>query len=161
MVVQPTQRHYDAFNYFFNLTQKGYGTTEALKLTAEHVGIGIRRMWIWYDDLDWKNKRLKRLEDIQKEYEKRENRELAKNQKRYLDILHKLLYNYVEDGLPAGIESVRDLETVIKTSLLLQNAPTEVTSTESKSEVKVESDSLDGLFDKDLMRKILDEEDMS
>ena len=158
MVVQPTKRHYDAFNYWFNLTQKGYSTSEAIEMTAEWVGIGTRRMWIWYKDLEWKQKSQKRMEDIQKELEKKENKSLAKNKKKYLDICHKLLYDYVESGLPANVESVKDLETLIKTCLILQDAPSTVVKQDSKSEVQVDMDNSQ-LFDKKLMEKILKEEE--
>lgn len=156
MVVQPQRKHYDAFNYWFNLTQKGYSTTEAIELTADWVGIGVRRMWIWYKDLDWKGKSQQRMRDIQKEYEKKENRTLAKNKKKYLDICHKLLYDYVENGLPTEVESVKDLETLIKTCLILQDAPSKVVKQDQDVNVEVADNS--NLFDKDLMAKIIEQE---
>lgn len=155
MVVQPQKKHYDAFNYWFNLTQKGYSTTEAIEMTAEWIGIGKRRMWVWYKDLEWKQKAEKRMVEIQKELEKKENKTLANNKKKYLDICHKLLYNYVEQGLVANIESVKDLETIIKTCLVLQDAPSTVVKNDT--EVQMELDN-NNLFDKKLMEKILKEE---
>lgn len=155
MVVQPQKKHYDAFNYWFNLTQKGYSTSEAIEMTAEWIGIGTRRMWVWYKDLEWKQKSQKRMADIQKELEKKENKTLAKNKKKYLDICHKLLYNYVEKGLIADIESVKDLETIIKTCLVLQDAPSTVVKQDAKVDMEVDKSQL---FDKNLMEKILKEE---
>lgn len=153
------KKHYDAFNYWFSCTQEGDTTTDALERTAEEFGVCSRTARKWYDDMGWKQMGQKRMKQIQKELEKKENRTFAQNQKKYLDILHRLLYEYVEDGLPAKIESVKDLEIVIKNSLLLQDAPTENVKqkTEHTGEVEVKAP----LFDKSKMEAILEKEEQS
>lgn len=88
--------------------------------------------------------------------EKKDNQTLAENRANYLKILHKLLDDYIKDGFPAQIESVKDLETVIKNCLVLQNAPSEVVKNDNTN-INVNADSL---FDEDLMRKIAEQEEM-
>ena len=150
------QKHYDAFNFWFSCTQEGDTTTQALERTAEEYGVTSRTTRKWYDDMGWKKMAQKRMKQIQREVERRENRTFAQNQKKYQDILHRLLYEYVEDGLPAKIETVKDLEIVIKNSLLLQDAPTENVKQETKHSGEVEVST--PLFDKNRMEDILKQE---
>ena len=153
------QKHYDAFNYWFTCTQEGDTTTRALERTAEEYDCTSRTVRKWYDDMGWKEMAQKRMKQIQREVERKQNRTFAQNQKKYLDILHRLLYEYVEDGLPAKIETVKDLEIVIKNSLLLQDAPTENVKqkTEHTGEIEVKAP----LFDKSRMEEILLKEEKS
>lgn len=159
MSMRIEQKHYNAFNFWFSCTQEGDTTTQALDRTAEEFGVHPRTARKWYDEMGWKKMGQKRMRQIQRELEKRDNRTFAQNQKKYLDILHRLLYDYVEDGLPAKIETVKDLEIVIKNSLLLQNQPTENVKqdTTHSGEISVESEPL---FNRDLMEKILEQENM-
>lgn len=154
-----TKKHYDAFNYWFGCTQEGLNTTESVEATAEHFDMSPHTVWKWYYGMDWKSDAQRRMREIQKELERRDNRTFAQNQKKYLDILHRLLYEYVEDGLPAKIESVKDLEIVIKNSLLLQDHPTENIKSENDTihggSVGVEAQ---GLFDRDKMKQIISQE---
>ena len=151
------KKHYDAFNFWFGCTQEGDGVTEALNRTAVEFDVSERTIRRWYSDMDWSGLSDRRLRDIQREVERRDNRTFAQNQKKYLDIFHRLLYDYVEDGLPAKIESIKDLEIVVKNSLLLQNQPTENVQqkTEHSGEVRVESEPL---FNRELMEEILEQE---
>ena len=150
------KRHYDAFNYWFSLTQEGYKIGQAIELTAEEFGVVDRTVRKWYDEMGWKEMGEKRMLEIQRMVEKKENRTFAQNQKKYLDILHRLLYEYVEDGLPAKIESIRDLEVVIKNSLLLQDRPTE--NIQQKTEHTGEVEIKQPLFDKNKMEAIIERE---
>lgn len=147
-------RHREAYFYWFNLTEKGYSTTDAIKLTAEHSGVVERAMWKWYKNFKWKERAEIRREKIMKEVEKQENRTLAENRISYLKILHKLLDDYIQDGLPAQIETVKDLEIVIKNCLVLQDAPTEVVKNKNTN-INVDAEDL---FDEELMRQIVEEE---
>lgn len=113
-------------------------------------------MWKWHDWFDWKSRADERRQEIQREMEKKDNQTLAENRANYLKILHKLLDDYIKDGFPAQIESVKDLETVIKNCLVLQNAPSEVVKNDNTN-INVNADSL---FDEDLMRKIAEQEEM-
>lgn len=150
------KKHYDAFNFWFACTQDGDNIRESLEKTADEFGVSFSAVRKWYDAMDWQGESQRRLREIQKEVERRENRTIAQNQKKYLDILHRLLYDYVEEGLPAKIESVKDLEIVIKNSLLLQDAPTENVKqrTEHSGEVEVRAP----LFDRSKMEAILEQE---
>ena len=157
MDIEP--KHYDAFNYYFSRKQEGDSNAEAMRQTAKEFNVSFRTIENWYYNMNWKQKSAQRTEQIQKEVERMENNTFAKNKKKYLDIYHRILYEFVEDGLPAKIESIRDLETVIKNSLLLQDAPTEVTKTETEHSGKVEVAT--PLFDRAKMEKILEQEKQS
>lgn len=149
------RKHIDAFNYWFSLTEKGYSVTQAIEVTAEHCRVNVRTAWKWHDWFDWKNRADERRKEIQREMEKRDNQTLAENRANYLKILHKLLDDYIKDGFPAQIESVRDLETVIKNCLVLQNAPSDVIKNDNTN-INIDAESL---FDEDLMRKIAEQEE--
>ena len=152
--MQEQRKHMDAFNYWFALTEKGHSTTQAIEVTAEHCGVNVRTVWKWHDWYDWKNRANERRKEIQKELEKKDNQTLAENKANYLKILHKLLDDYIKNGFPAQIESVRDLETVIKNCLVLQNAPSDVIKNDNTN-INVDAESL---FDEDLMRRIVEQE---
>lgn len=154
--MQEQRKHIDAFNYWFALTEKGHSITQAIEVTAEHCGVNIRTVWKWHDWFEWKERANERRIEIQKELEKKDNQTLAENKANYLKILHKLLDDYIKNGFPAQIESVRDLETVIKNCLVLQNSPTEVIKNNTTN-INVDADSL---FDEELMRKIVEQEAM-
>ena len=155
-IIKNEQRtHLDAFNYWFSLTEKGYTTTQAVEVTAEHCSVNLRTIWKWHDAFNWKVRAEQRRKEIQKELEKKDNQTLADNKANYLKILHKILDDYIKDGFPVGIESVKDLETVLKTCLVLQNAPSEVVKNDNTN-VNIDAESL---FDEDLMRQISEQEE--
>lgn len=147
-------KHIDAFHYFFALTEKGHTITDSIKITSEHVGVLPRTVWKWYTEFDWNTKSDVKRAKIIKEMEEKENQTLAQNRANYLNILHKELDDFIKADFPAKIESIKDLEIVIKNCLLLQEAPTEVTKT---SNVDVKIDASD-FFDEELMDKIIEEE---
>ena len=152
------QKHYDAFNLWFSYTQEGDSIGEAIHKVALEYGMtdaGVRR---WYDKMDWKTLSKKRLAHIQKELERQQNRDYARNKRKYLDIFHRLLYEYVEDGLPAKIESINDLEKVVKNSLLLQDQPTEKVANETRVSGELEVEHTEPLFNKERMKQILEKE---
>ncbi len=149
-------RHREAYLYWFNLTEKGNTTTDAIKITAEHCGVVERAVWNWYRNFKWQERAEKRRDEIMKEVEKKENRTLAENRVSYLKILHKLLDDYIQDGLPAQIETIKDLDLVIKNCLVLQDSPTEVVKNKN-TQTNINIDAED-LFDEDLMRQIVEEE---
>lgn len=154
--IKEEPRHRDAYLYWFNLTENGFTTTEAIKETATYSGVVERAVWNWYKKFKWDERAQKRREKIMEEVEKKENRTLAENRLSYLKILHKLLDDYIQDGLPAQIESVKDLEIVIKNCLVLQDSPTEVVKNKT-TQTNINIDAED-LFDEDLMRQIIEEE---
>ena len=150
-------KHIDAFLYFFALTEKGHSATDAVDCTAEHAGVKPRTVWRWYKEFNWEDKadakRLKILEEV----EKQESKTLAENRANYLRILHKVLDDYIKKGFPAEIETIKDLEKVIKTCLVLQNAPSDVIKNDTVN-VNVNAKSL---FDEKLMKQIVEEEEES
>lgn len=148
-------KHIDAFHYFFSLIEKGYTLTESVKLTSKHMEVTERTVWNWYSQLDWEKKTDEKKAKIIEKMEEQENEEIAKNRLNYLKILHKILDNFINDDFPVQIGSIRDLETVIKNCLVLQDSPTDYTKTVNTN-MDVEAGQL---FDKELMEKIAEEED--
>lgn len=148
-------KHIDAFLYFFALTEKGNSVTDSINATAEHAGVIPRTMWKWYKAFDWEAKADKKRMRIIEEVEKKEQQTLVENRANYLKILHKELDDFIQADFPAKIESIKDLEIVIKNCLVLQNAPTEVTKNDNVN-IHVQAESL---FDEDLMKKIVAEEE--
>lgn len=147
-------KHLDAFRYFFTLTEKGHEVTDAIPLTAEHCGVKPRTVWRWYKEFNWEIRSVEKRAKIQEEVERKENQTLAQNKINYLNILHKLLDDMIKAGFPVKIESVKDLELVFKTALLLQNAPTEVTKNDTVN-VHVNASEF---FDEELIDEIIAEE---
>lgn len=149
------RKHMDAFSYWFALTEKGHSVSEAAQATAEHCGVNERTIWAWHEEFDWKQRAIEKRAEINKYIEEQENQTLAENRSNYLKILHKLLDNYIKDGFPVQIETVKDLETVIKNCLVLQDAPTEVVKNNT-TQINVDAESL---FDEDLMMRITKQEE--
>ena len=148
------KKHLDAFSYFFNLLEKGYTLTDSIGLTGEHCNVTERAVWNWYSEFEWENKtNIKRAKILEK-MEEEENKTLAQNRLNYLKIMHKLLDNFIQDDFPVDISNVRDLETVIRNCLVLQEAPTEYTKN-MNTNIDIEANNL---FDEEKMRKILEEE---
>ena len=145
----------DAFSYWFALTEKGHTNSKAIELTAEHCNVNVRTVWTWYDEFDWDERAIDKRRDINKKMEQQENYTLAENKANYLKILHKLLDDYIKDGFPVQIETVKDLETVIKNCLVLQDSPTDVIKNNTTN-INVDAESL---IDENLMRKIIEQEE--
>ena len=72
-----------------------------------------------------------------------------------MKILHKILDQFIKDGFPVKIESMKDLDIIIKNCLVLQDAPSEVIKQDTVN-VNIGADSL---FDDELMKKIIKEEE--
>lgn len=146
-------KHTEAFQYFFTLLEKGHTPTDSVKTTAEHCGVIPRTVWKWYKEFDWDGRAEIKRKKIVEEMEKQEIKTLAQNRANYLNILHKLLDDMIKNNFPVKIDSVKDLDLVVKNCLLLQNAPTEVTKNNNVNlNMGVEE------FDDELIDKILAEE---
>ena len=72
-----------------------------------------------------------------------------------MKILHKILDQFIKDGFPVKIESMKDLDIIIKNCLVLQDAPSEVIKQDTVN-VNIGAESL---FDDELMKKIIKEEE--
>ena len=148
-------KHIDAFQFWFGLTEKGYSTTDSVKTTATHCGVIPRTVWKWYKEFGWEERADKKRLQILAEVEKQENRTLVENRLNYLKILHKILDQFIKDGFPVKIESMKDLDIIIKNCLVLQDAPSEVIKQDTVN-VNIGAESL---FDDELMKKIIKEEE--
>jgi len=148
-------KHIDAFQFWFGLTEKGYSTTDSVRTTAQHSGVLPRTIWKWYKEFGWEERADKKRLQILAEVEKKENRTLVENRLNYLKILHKVLDNFIKDGMQLDIKTARDLDTIIKACLVVQDAPSEVIKQDTVN-LHIGADSL---FDESLMKKIIEEEE--
>lgn len=152
------QIHLDAFETYFGYKQENLTTNKSINLIAEKYGYSQRTIWKWYKEFNWKTKEQKRRNEISEIIAKKHNQEIAKNKSNYLKVAHKLLDNFINEDFPTEIESVRDLETIVKLCLLLQEEATEISKGE---QVQVDiTEQVNKLFDEDKMKMILEQENM-
>lgn len=158
MVSEEKQIHLDAFETFLEFRLNNQTINKSINLVAEKYDYSVRTVWIWYKDFDWKSREKQRRAEIHEITVKKHNQEIAKNKNNYLKVAHKLLDNFINDDFPTEIASVRDLETVVKLCLLLQEEATEISKGE---QVQVDlTEQVNKLFDEDKMRTILEQENM-
>ena len=147
-------KHIEAFEYFFNLIEKGYTLSQSIDMTAEHKKVTSRTVWKWYKELKWDERVTKKKQDIAKLMDEKSTQEYADNRIKYLQVLHKILDKFIKEDFPVEIESAKDLEIIIRNCLVLQDKPTEVIKTTNTNH-NIE---VNDLFDEDLMKEILDQE---
>ena len=129
--MKETQTHLDAFEHYYLKLNEGLSVNDSIVSVAENFNVTERTVWGWKKKLNWDDKRTVRDAEIQKGVEDKTNTTIIDNKVKYLGIVHFSLNKYVEDvnkGLrePIPIENSKDLERLIKTSLLIQNQPTEI-----------------------------------
>lgn len=147
-------KHIEAFEYYFNLIEKGHTLSNSIRATSEHYNVSERTVWNWYNKLGWEKKEINKKAEIAQKVAEQTNREYSENRVRYLQVLHKILDNFINEGFPVKIESAKDLEIIIRNCLVLQDKPTEFIKTKNINEnIKMEE-----LFDEDLISQIIDEE---
>ena len=152
------QIHYDAFESYLEYRLNNQSVSKSISLVAEKYEYANRTVWKWYQWFDWKTREAVRRQEIQELTVRKHNQEIARNKSNYLKVAHKLLDNFINDGFPTEIGNVRDLETVVKLCLLLQEEATEISKGE---QVQVDlTDQVNKLFDEDKMRSILVQENM-
>lgn len=152
------QLHLDAFEAFLDYRLNNQTKSKSIRLVAEKFDYTSRQVWKWYKWFDWEERERKRRAEINEITIKKHNQEIARNKSNYLKVAHKLLDNFIQEDFPTEIGNVRDLETVIKLCLLLQEEATEISKGE---QVNVDlTEQVNRLFDEDKMKKILVEERM-
>ncbi len=152
------QIHLDAFESFLEFRLNNQTINKSINLVADKYEKADRTVWKWYKWFDWKQREKQRRAEIHEITVRKHNQEIAKNKNNYLKVAHKLLVNFINDGFPTEILSVRDLETTIKLCLLLQEEATEISKGE---QVNVDlTEQVNNLFDKDKMKLILAQENM-
>ena len=120
-----------AFETYLELKSNNYTTHKSINMVAEEYDYTPRQVWKWYKWFDWKHREQERNKEIQRIIENKHNQIIAKNKSNYLTITHTLLEDYINEGIPAKISTIKDLETVVKLSLLLQGEPTSITKEEN------------------------------
>lgn len=152
------QHQLDAFETFLEYRLNNQTINKSINLVAEKYDYSDRTIWKWYKWFDWKSREQVRRAEINEITIKKHNQEIAKNKSNYLKVAHKLLDNFIKEDFPTEIGNVRDLETVIKLCLLLQEEATEISKGE---QVQVDlTDQVNKLFDEDKMKAILEQENM-
>ena len=152
------QHQLDAFETYLEYRLNNQTIHKSINLTAEKHEVTARQVWKWYKWFDWKRRENKRRAEIHEITVKKHNQEIAKNKNNYLKVAHKVLDNFIQDDFPTEIANVRDLETIVKLCLLLQEEATEISKGE---QVQVDlTDQVNKLFDEDKMKEILEQENM-
>lgn len=158
MAHEEKQIHFDAFETYLDFRMNNQPVSKSIGLVADKYEYSNRMVWKWYQWFDWRSREKERRAEIQEITVRKHNQEIAKNKNNYLKVAHKLLDNFIKDDFPTEIVSVRDLETVVKLCLLLQEEATEISKGET---VNVDlTDQVNKLFDEDKMRLILEQENM-
>lgn len=147
-------KHRDAFYRYFTYIEAGETHTQAIIKAAEESGITDRTMFRWYKKFNWEEKTLKKQAQIAREMEIKSNKDFAENRLKYLNINHKLLDTFVKNDFPVEIESIKDLDIVIKNCLVLQEQPTDIQKT---SNVNINTN-MNKYFDDELLDEILEED---
>lgn len=129
--MKETQKHKDAFEHFYLKLNEKNSVNDSIISVAENFGVTERTVWGWKTKLKWDDKVAVRDSEIQKGLEDKTNTTIVDNKAKYLGIVHFSLNKYVEEVNsgkrdPIPIENSRDLERLIKTGLLIQNQPTEI-----------------------------------
>lgn len=152
--IRELPKHQNAFEIYFAYLEEGLLHTQAIKKTAEDIGVTPRTVFRWSKKFNWEEKRIRKQAAIAREIEIQTTKNFAENRIKYLNILHKLLDNFVKKDLPVDVESMKDLDLVIKNCLILQEQPTEVVKTQNVNmDMKMNE-----LFDDELLNEILDED---
>lgn len=123
--------HKEAFEHFYLKLNEGMSVSDSILSVAEKFKVTERTVYRWHKELNWDDKIAVRDIDIQDALEDKTNTTIVDNKAKYLGIVHFSLNKYVEevnngDRDPIPIENSRDLERLIKTGLLIQNQPTDI-----------------------------------
>lgn len=134
-------RHKDAFEHYYLKLNEGMTIAESVISVANTFNVNDRTVRRWREYFDWENKMAIRDVSIQNSLEERINATIVDNKAKYLGIIHFSLNKYIDevnnkDREPVYIENSKDLVRLIKTSLLIQNQPTNIS--EQKGSMKHE-----------------------
>jgi len=143
------QIHRDAWNLYFQLRQQGKSKSEAVARVASECGRSESTIWEWKKKFNWDERESVRAAEVNRKTEERLNEQLADFKAQYLKLLNDLIFEVLEkrqsgSGEALGVNSIPDLERVIKLALLIQGESTE----------RVEEDIRYDEYDKELLREI-------
>jgi transposase-like protein len=124
-------KHKNAFEHYYLKLNEGMTAGESVLSVANTFGVNRRTVRRWRKNFDWENKTAIRDINIQDSLEEKINTTIVDNKAKYLGIIHFSLNKYVEEvnnktREPIPIENSRDLVRLIRTSLLIQNQPTDI-----------------------------------
>ena len=134
-------RHKDAFEHYYLKLNEGMTVAESVLSVANTFSVNKRTVRRWRTKFDWENKMAIRDVSVQNSLEERINATIVDNKAKYLGIIHFSLNKYIDEvnnktREPIPIEHSQDLVRLIKTSLLIQNQPTDIS--EQKGSMKHE-----------------------
>jgi hypothetical protein len=135
------RKHKEAFEHFYLKLNEGMSVTDSILSVANTFGVVRSTVWRWRKMFDWENKTAIRDINIQNSLEEKINTTIVDNKAKYLGIVHFSLNKYVEEvnnktREPIPIGTSQDLVRLIRTSLLIQNQPTDIS--EQKGSMKHE-----------------------
>ena len=114
----------EAFELYYSLGTKG-----SLQLVADKLGKNIRTVQGWSSKYNWADRVAQRALEVAKqaglEELHRETLAIRAEYRKAMDALLEQAYKDIQEG-KLQIESIEDLELVIKLDLLLMGEPTEI-----------------------------------
>jgi hypothetical protein len=118
--VKEEQKHIDAFEEYFILRQNDPSMSQrgTLMTLSGIIGVSYRTLQRWVKEFDWNGRESIRQHDIQNKVAEKTNTALADNKAWYLKINHDMIRKFEESN--PHIETVKDYDTIIKTSLTIQ-----------------------------------------
>jgi hypothetical protein len=125
------RKHKEAFEHYYLKLNEGTTVSESVLSVANTFGVAKVTAWKWRKKFDWENKTAIRDINIQNSLEEKINTTIVDNKAKYLGIIHFSLNKYVEEvnneiREPIPIKTSQDLVRLIRTSLLIQNQPTDI-----------------------------------
>ena len=84
-----SKEYFDAFNYWFDLLEKGVKTSKAVELTAKEFNKSPRMIWYIHRSYNWKGRAEEKQKKIREESDRETNKMYAESKRKY-DLLLKL-----------------------------------------------------------------------
>lgn len=122
--MKETLKHREAFEFYY-----GLGETRSYQKVADHYGISKTSVYKWAQEFNWNDRVTQRDIEISKKLEKKTNTTVINEKARYRTIIRTAISDFAKrlNDKEIVVDSVLDLERLIKLDLLLMGEETERT----------------------------------
>lgn len=125
-----------AFEYYYSL-----GDQRSIRKVAEYIGRAERTVQNWSDSFGWRERVAQRDREIAEEIARKNIKDIAESKQNYRKIIKMAVSRFVqsltetdEDGKPKlKIDSIADLERMIKLDLVLMGEVTEISKVQNEN----------------------------
>ena len=135
--VEELQKHVDAFEQYFQLTQNGRSPNAAFEEMCEMGVGGSVTLLRWSKKFKWGERAAIRAGGINSEVEREINSTIVDNKVRYLSFYHRFLDD-LEDDFDIKIWNVTDLKKVFDGCLVLQSEASKHVTEDSHCELSID-----------------------